>query len=151
IDRRAEASTRATEIITELYVPRSALSEFMAQARTLLRRNGSQTIYGTIRFIEKDEESFLAWARDRYACIIFNLHTEHSIEGIRQSREALQGLTDLAIAVGGSFYLTYHRYATREQLLACYPQFPKFMAYKRDHDPQSRFMSDWFRHYARLI
>ena len=35
-------------------------------------------IYGTVRLIERDDETFLAWARDRYACVIFNLHVEHT-------------------------------------------------------------------------
>lgn len=52
----------------------------------------------------------------------------------------------LAIGYGGSFYLTYHRFATREQLLQCYPQFPEWLQLKRAHDPEERFQSDWYRH-----
>src|SRR6266511_2027790 len=64
-------------IITEIYVPRPALPEFLAQAADLLRSNRTNVIYGTVRLIEKDDESFLAWARQSYACIIFNLLTLH--------------------------------------------------------------------------
>ena len=41
--------------------------------------NGHQVdfIYGTIRLIRKDEDAFLAWARDDFACVIFNLHVDH--------------------------------------------------------------------------
>jgi FAD/FMN-containing dehydrogenase len=150
IDQRMRVA-KATEVITELYVPRAALTDFMAGARKLLRRAGTPVIYGTIRFIEPDEESFLAWAGERYACIIFNLHTEHTTEGIAKSKESLRGLIDLAIAAKGSFYLTYHRYATREQLLACYPQFPEFLARKKVYDPHERFESDWYRHQKQLL
>jgi hypothetical protein len=52
---------------------------------------------------------------------------------------------------GGSYYLTYHRYATREQVEACYPQFPEFLRLKRQHDPEERFQSDWYRHYKKLF
>ena len=48
---------------------------------------------------------------------------------------------------GGSYFLTYHRWATAEQVEACYPQFRKFLARKLAHDPEERFQSNWYRHY----
>ena len=60
-------------MITEIYVPRSSLVDFMQQARLALREQKANLIYGTVRLIEKNEESFLAWARQDYACIVFNL------------------------------------------------------------------------------
>src|SRR6266568_246258 len=72
-------------IITEIYVPRVALADFLAQAAKLLRSNRTTVIYGTVRLIEKDDESFLAWAKEPYACIIFNLLTFHTPTGIEAS------------------------------------------------------------------
>jgi hypothetical protein len=57
----------------------------------------------------------------------------------------------MAIARGGSYFLTYHKYATREQLLACYPQFPGFLRLKEVYDPDRRFQSDWYRYYAEMF
>jgi hypothetical protein len=48
---------------------------FLAQAVDLLRSNRTTVIYGTVRLIEKDDESFLASTKESYACIIFNLLT----------------------------------------------------------------------------
>ncbi len=50
-------------IITEIYVPRPDLPDFLAQAADLLRSNRTTVIYGTVRLVEKDDESFLAWAK----------------------------------------------------------------------------------------
>ena len=138
-------------IITEIYVPRSALADFLAQAADLLRANSTLVIYGTVRLIEKDEESFLAWANQPYACIIFNLLTVHTSAGIEKSANSFRGLIDLAIAHGGSYYLTYHRFAKREQVLTCYPQFGKFLELKKVYDPTERFQSDWYRHYKEMF
>jgi hypothetical protein len=46
------------------------------------RDNHVDCIYGTIRLIERDDESFLAWAKQPYACTIFNLHTSHTPDGL---------------------------------------------------------------------
>src|SRR5438445_4810733 len=108
-------------IITEIYVPRTDLPDFLAQAAELLRSNRTIVIYGTVRLIEKDDESFLAWAKEPYACVIFTLLSFHTPRGIEASARSFRGLIDLAIARRGSYYLTYHKFAKPEQVLACYP------------------------------
>jgi FAD/FMN-containing dehydrogenase len=138
-------------VITEIYVPRAKLPDFLAQAANLLRENKTLVIYGTVRLIEKDDESFLAWAKEPYACVIFNLLTVHTPAGVESSAKSFRGLIDLAIARGGSYYLTYHRYAQREQVLRCYPQFGRFLELKKKYDPQERFQSDWYRHYKEMF
>ena len=137
-----------TEMITEIYVPRAALDAYLEDARTLLREHHADLIYGTIRLIERDDETVMAWAREPWACIIFNLHITHTPAGLARSADTFRGLIDLAIAHGGSYYLTYHRWATPSQLRQCHPRFDDFVALKRRVDPESRFQSDWYRHYA---
>lgn len=134
-----------TEMITELYVPPDSLESFLAAVRDDLRQNDVDAIYGTIRLIERDDESFLPWARQRSACVILNVHTAHTPEGLARSAAALRRLIDYAIAQGGSYYLTYHRHARRDQLLACYPELPEMLRLKRGYDPDERFQSEWYR------
>jgi FAD/FMN-containing dehydrogenases len=138
-------------IITEIYVPRRDLPDFLTQAAELLRSNRTIVIYGTVRLIEKDNESFLAWAKEPYACIIFNLLTLHTPDGIEASARSFRGLIDLAIAHGGSYYLTYHKFAKPEQVVECYPQFKEFLELKGKYDPTERFQSDWYRYYRKLF
>ncbi|MGI8924477.1 MAG: FAD-binding protein [Fimbriimonadales bacterium] len=151
IDQRMKAGTPASEMITELYVPRHKLASFMSAAAEAMRKKNGNVIYGTIRLIEKDDESFLAWAKQDYACVIFNLHVIHSPKKIEEAIEAFRALIDLAIERDGSYYLTYHRWARKDQVLACYPQFPDFLAKKLQYDPDERFQSDWYRHYKGMF
>lgn len=150
LDRKLETGP-ATEGITELYVPPETLPDFMNAVAADFRKHKTDLIYGTIRMIRRDDESFLPWARQDYACVIFNLHTPHSKGGIAGSKAAFRRLTDRAIERGGSYYMTYHRYARKDQVLACYPQFPEFLALKRKHNPDERFQSDWYRHYKKMF
>ena len=139
------------EMITEIYVPRDVLLRFLADARAALRTAGAELIYGTIRLIERDTETMLAWAREPFACVIFNLHVRHDPGGIERAKAAFLSLIDLGLSCGGSYYLTYHRWATRERLLAAYPQFVDFLRLKLRYDPDERFQSDWYRHYRDLL
>lgn len=151
LDELTGATEPATEMITEIYVPRDRLDDFMGEAAEDFRRGGVDVVYGTIRLIERDEETFLPWARKPWACTIFNLHTVHTEAGLGHSTAAFQRLIDMAIARGGSYFLTYHRWARPEQVEACYPEFREFLAAKRRFDPDERFQSDWYRHYAELF
>jgi len=151
LDPRLQTSGCGTEMISELYVPRDRLVRFMNAVRSDLRRSGANVVYGTIRFIEKDEESFLPWARAPYACIIFNLHTAHTQAALEQTAADFRGLIDRAIEQGGGYYLTYHRWASRRQVQSCYPHFARFLALKKQYDPSERFQSDWYRHYKAMF
>jgi hypothetical protein len=108
-------------------------------------------VYGTIRLIVQDNESFLAWAKQSYVCIIFNVNTVHTPAGLEHAAAAFRRLIDMAIKRGGSYYLTYHKYATRLQVETCYPQFAEFLRLKRLYDPQERFQSNWYRFYREMF
>jgi hypothetical protein len=151
LDLKLKAQHKTTEAITEIYCERDSLESFMADVREDARRNKAEIIYGTIRLIEQDKESFLAWAKKPYACVIFNLHVVHTPEGIRRAADAFRRLIDLGIRHGGSYFPTYHKYATRKQVETCYPQFREFLELKRKYDPAGVFQSDWYRHYRKMF
>ena len=110
----------ATEMITEIYVPRAALGDLFEDVRRTFRTNRVPIVYGTVRLIERAAEAFRA-------------------------------LIDMAVSRGGSYFLTYHRWARREQVEAAYPRFVDFLRRKLEYDPQERFQSEWWRHYRAMF
>src|SRR6266542_4094762 len=70
---------------------------------------------------------------------------------LEASARSFRSLIDLAIARRGSYYLTYHKFAKPEQVMACYPQFKQFLDLKRQYDPTERFQSDWYRYSRKLF
>ena len=151
LGERIGEKRRGGEMITEIYVPRVSLPAFLADVRADFRTHRTDLIYGTIRLIERDDESLLAWARQPWACIIFNLHVQPDAAGIARAQGDFRRLIDRGLQRGGSYYLTYHRWATREQVLAAHPRFREFLAAKRSLDPDERFQSDWYRHYRAMF
>ena len=151
LDKATGAKVKATEMISEIYVERPRLAAFMDDAARMLRERRADVIYGTVRLIEEDDETFLAWARKPYACVIFNLHVVHTPQGIASAADAFRALIDLGIQHGGSYYLTYHRWARRDQVERCYPHMPEFLSLKRQHDPGELFQSNWYRHYRSMF
>ena len=147
LDVAMSAEHPATEMITEIYVPRARLADFMADVAADFRDTAVDVIYGTVRLIERDDEAFFTWARDRWACVIFNIHTVHTPAGLEHAASAFRRLIDYALARGGSYFLTYHRWATPEQLEAGHPRIREFFALKRSYDPDDAFQTEWYKHY----
>ncbi len=145
IDAQLASTSRCSEMISEIYVPHDRLVDFLHDAARMLAERGAEVIYGTIRLIRADTQTFLPWAKHDSACVIFNLHVAHTPSALASASENFRALFDLALDRGGRFFLTYHRWASRDQLLRAYPQLPAFLARKDDFDPAHRFSSDWHR------
>lgn len=146
LDHRLGAACRGSEMITELYVPRSRLTGFMNDVRHDFRLHGVDFIYGTIRLIEAEDETALPWAREPWACVIFNLHIDHRPADVERAAGHFRRLIDHALRHRGSYFLTYHRFAARAQIEAAHPAIHEFLAAKQRLDPQGVFQSDWYRH-----
>ncbi len=151
VDRRLGSRAKGTEMITEVYVPRAQLAAFLATLRDDFRSHGVRVIYGTIRLIEPDKESFLAWASEAWACVVMNLHVTHTPEGLAHAEASFRRIIARAIERGGKYFLTYHRWATRDQVEACYPRMAEFLTLKQRYDPGELFQSDWYRHYRAMF
>ena len=149
--KQLAAAQKGTEMITEVYVRREELVPFLADVRRDFIEHQVDPTYGTIRLIEKDTESFLAWAREPYICIVCNLHVVHTKAGKQKAIQDFRRIIHRTIQYGGGYFLTYHRWATREQVETCYPQLVEFLRLKKKYDAQERFQSDWYRHYKEMF
>ncbi len=147
IEKHLGADSVGADLILEVYVPRTELIPLLEDARRILLASGMPLIYGTVRFSEQDKDSYLAWAKKRYACVIFSPHSSGETQALRKTGEVCRQLIRAANKRGGSFYLTYNRFATRDELAAAYPQFQDFLNLKKQYDPRGTFQSDWYRHY----
>lgn len=146
--RAAVDVKRGTEMITEVYLQHDRLMPFFQKIREDLARREADVTYGTIRFIAADRETFLPWAKDDAVCVVCNLHVKHTTEGVAKAKADFRQIINRAIEFDGTFFLTYHRWATPDQVKACYPKIRDFFRLKRKYDPTQVFQSNWSRHYA---
>lgn len=150
-DYHKNIDKNASEVISEIYVPRDKLATLFKQLRADFRQYHVNVIYGTVRLIEKDNESYLPWATQNYACIVFNFHVEHTPAGIEKAKHDFRLIIDRALEYNGSYFLTYHRWARKDQVLKAYPQFVEFLKLKLKYDPSELFQSDWYRYYKNMF
>ena len=72
---RATARQQAAALSTEMWGGRDNLQQFMQEASADFRRDGIDVIYGAVRLIEQDRETFLAWARKSLPPAIMTPHS----------------------------------------------------------------------------
>ena len=151
INAKLETVSPVSLMLSELYTSREKLPEFMSTISEVLLAGGIPNIYGTIRLIEQDDGTYLPWANENFACVIVNLLVTNREAGIEKAKDTFRKLIDVAIEFDGSYYLTYHKWARKDQVLACYPQMASFLKKKLEYDPNGLFQSDWYRHNRELI
>ena len=101
IDRQLGARVKGTEMISELYVRRArsaCLHAPRARGSAPARHRTSFTARSGL--IEQDTESVLAWAREPWACVVVNLHVDHSPAGLHKAQHDFRRLIDCAADLG---------------------------------------------------
>lgn len=139
-----------TDIIQEYYVPIRNFVPFMDEFRRILADGRMNVISSTIRYVKANDETELAYAPKEDAFAIIQMSNAGlSAEGQRQAETVTQQLVDAAIRFGGSYYLTYQLYPTREQMWRAYPNARHVFERKRFYDGEERFMSKFYEKYGR--
>jgi len=135
----------------QLLIPPEALKAFVAEARARCEdwRVGVEGV--DTRNVLPEEDTFLRWARRDYAEVGLQLAALPAIGGAVRSVQLRRELIDAAIAAGGSFPISRTPDATRDQVAACYPELPTFLAEKRRIDPSEKLINSWYLHHRNLF
>lgn len=135
----------------ELLLPPEALEGFLAEARERCSQWRLPLVGTEVRRTSEERDSFLRWARREYAEVTLSIAAPGELGVAVRTMQLRRELVGAAIARGGSFPICSTPEATREQVEACYPQLPSFLAEKRRIDPAERWSNAWYRHYQRLL
>jgi hypothetical protein len=148
---KAEPPAPASADAFQLLIPPEAIEKFLAEARARCEE-WRVAIEGIVtRRVLPEADSFLRWARCEYAEVGLRLATPPAIGGAVRSAQLRRGLIDAAIDAGGSFPIARTRDATRDQVAACYPELPAFLAEKRRIDPSEKLVNPWYLHHRNLF
>jgi FAD/FMN-containing dehydrogenase len=142
-------SASNTDVIQEYFVPTRNFVRFMNDLRRLLTEGEMNVLSATIRYVRANDEVALPYApREDAFAIIHMSNVGLSPEAQAGARAVTRRIVDAAIAAGGTYYLTYQLYPTRDQLVSAYPRAEEVFARKRVYDPQELFMSRFYATYA---
>lgn len=144
LDYRARGNT---DILQEYFVPLGEFAGLMRALKRVVPRHRINLLSVTLRTLRRDDVTLLGYARGDMIAIVLYINVPRSESGVRESTVWTRELVDLTLAAGGTYYLPYQRWPTREQFAACYPRAAEFIAVKKQWDADRRFNSRWAAQY----
>lgn len=138
------------DLLTEYYIPTAEFVPFMAQVRQIVQADHTNVISSTIRFVHHNDEVDLAYAPEKDAfAVILMTNTKLDPTSVKATGRTTRAIMKAALQHGGTNYLTYQLFPTRQQVERAYPRLPAVFAAKKRWDPQELFMNEFYAHYAK--
>ena len=137
-----------TDILQEYFVPRQRFADFVDGLRTVVAKEGANLLNVTIRSIEPDTITALPYAPEESFALVLYFNQALNTAASEILERTTRALIDLAIRLGGRFYLPYQLYYSRAQLDAAYPQATAFFSAKRTYDPAGLLSNTFYEKYG---
>jgi len=139
---------RDTDILQEYFVAYDRMPEFVDGLRDVVQRNGANLLNVTIRTAHQDTVTALPYAKqDMFAFVpYFNVKFNYKENEIL--RKTTVDLIDVAEKSGGTYYLPYQLFYSKEQLQRAYPEVDQFFAAKKKYDPVGLFSNKFYEKYG---
>ena len=127
---------RDTDILQEYFVPYERMSKFVNSLRETVQRNGANLLNVTIRTVHKDNVTALPYAKEDMFALVLYFNVKFNNRDNQVLEKTTTELIDAAHQAGGTYYLPYQLFYSREQLETAYPEFKEFVAAKRKFEPR---------------
>lgn len=136
-----EPRTRAlsTFLLQEYFVPVASFLPFARGMANVLRHAEANVLNVSIRHATPDSTSLLRWASEPVFCFVLYLKQRNSASASRHTDAWTRQLIDLALGLGGRYYLPYRLAATPHQFRLAYPEVDRFRQIKHEIDRAGRF------------
>ncbi len=141
-------SSDTTDILHEYFLPRHNVRTFVLQLRNLIPRHGGNLLNVTVRSVDRDDDSFLRYADRPMLSLVMLFVQPRTAAGEAKMQEMTREMIDVAISLGGRYYLPYRLHATPQQFHQAYPQAEEFFKLKRKYDPDELFQNQFYLRYG---
>lgn len=141
----------ATQILQEYFVPMDKLEAFMNGLRYIVKEYYVNLLNVSIRYVPKDTETILSFApQDSFAIVLFFnvFRLGKKTKTYKVTQRWTQKLINHTLSLGGTYYLPYAPFATREQFQQAYPGYKKFIKIKKQYDPETKFLNSFLQKYV---
>lgn len=136
-----------TDILHEYFVPPERFPDFLEICRAVIPASYQQFLNVTLRFVDSDPESWLAYAPEPRIAAVMSFSQEKTARAEADMARMTQALIDGMREIGGSYYLPYRPHARPDQFRDIYPRAQAFADAKRALDPRLLFRNNLWDQY----
>lgn len=141
------------EVLQEYFVPVNQFEDYMQDLKQLLSSNDKNEDFKihniTVRYAAKDELTSLNYASEDMLGMVILIQHGLKDEAIENAEDVIREWTDLTLHHGGTYYLPYYPYQTKEQFHSSYPNWKTFQLEKEKRDPNMVFRNLFYDHYMK--
>ncbi len=139
-----------TFILQEYFINPTYFDSWFSKFRDIIlsRSRKIKLLNITLRFVTKDHESILNYAKND--CIAVVLYFRINKDDDDLLGELQKKLIKITIDYDGTFYLPYRKFYTKNDLNIVYPNITNFIIYKNKYDNNNLFTNNWFNHIVSL-
>jgi len=139
---------RDTDILQEYFVPYDRMSEFVDSLRETVQRNNANLLNVTIRTVHQDTVTALPYAKEDMFGFVLYFNVKFNDRDNEILKKTTVELIDAAHQAGGTYYLPYQLFYSREQLEKAYPEFKEFLVAKKKFDREELFTNTFYETYG---
>ncbi|WP_052343780.1 FAD-binding oxidoreductase [Bacillus massiliigorillae] len=141
------------EVLQEFFIPVHQYEEYMHDLRKILPHDDRNTDFKvhniTVRYASKDTQTSLSYAKEDMLGLVVLIQHGLQKDDIANAQSLIQKWTDLTLQHGGTYYLPYYPYQTKQQFAKAYPNWEQFRTEKQKRDPNSVFVNQFYDHYIK--
>jgi len=137
-----------TDILQEYFIPYDRMPEFVDGLRDVVLRDHANLLNVTIRTVHKDAITALPYAKENMFGFVLYFNVKFNDRDNEILRKTTSDLIDVAQRAGGTYYLPYQLFYSRDQLQKCYPEIDDFFAVKKKYDPSGLFSNKFYEKYG---
>lgn len=138
-----------TDILQEYFIPHEQMPAFVDKLRETVKENGANLLNVTIRIVKKDDITALPYAKEDMFAFVLYFNQKFNERESKILQKTTADLIDVATGLGGTFYLPYQLYYSKDQLKKSYPEIDAFFESKREADPTELFTNTFYETYGR--
>ncbi len=135
------------DLLQEYFIPIDEFAGFVRSLKKVLREEDLNLLNITVRYVNRDEEAVLSYARDDMFALVCLFNMPLSDAGQARAKQSIQKIIDEVIRHRGTYYLPYAPYPSLAQFQTVYPCHREFFAKKNQYDPDHLFMNYFYEHY----
>ena len=137
-----------TDILQEYFIPYDRMPEFVDGLREVVLRSKANLLNVTIRTLHKDTITALPYAREDMFGFVLYFNVGFDDKDNSMLNQTTTDLIDAAEHAGGTYYLPYQLFYSKEQLRKSYPEIDNFFAAKKKYDPVGLFSNKFCEKYG---
>ena len=137
-----------TDILQEYFVAYDRMPEFVDRLRSVVQRNKTNLLNVTIRIVHKDDVSALPYAKEDMFAFVLYFNVGFDARDNEILKKTTSDLIDTTQSLGGTYYLPYQLFYSKEQLRKSYPEIDNFFAEKRRYDQDELFSNKFYEKYG---